>query len=85
MTAFALWRLLAKSLAPSCASAAEGAQATELGQDKRDSLRPCPAVDFSWFAAAFGQATTFAHSLAYCVTACSESRIFTSSLGVHVR
>ena len=30
MTALALWRMLAQSLAPLCASAVEGAQATEL-------------------------------------------------------
>ena len=60
MTAFALWRSLAKSLAPLCASAEEGAQATELRPDKRDSLRPCPAVDFSRFAAPFAQAALFA-------------------------
>jgi hypothetical protein len=35
MTAFQLYRTLAQPLAPLCASAAEGAQATDLWQDRR--------------------------------------------------
>jgi hypothetical protein len=85
MTAFAFWRMLAKPLAPLCASPLEGAQATDLGPDKRDSLRPCPAVDFSRFAEPFAQAVPFARSPPRYVTACSESKIFTSSLCAHVR
>jgi hypothetical protein len=34
MTTFALWRVVAKVLAPLCASTAEGAKATDLRQDK---------------------------------------------------
>ena len=53
-------------------------------RDKRDSLRLCPAVDFSVFSAPFTQAAVLAHSLARCVTACSESKILTSPLRAHV-
>lgn len=35
MTAISLYRMIARPLAPSWASTAEGAQATELGQDRR--------------------------------------------------
>lgn len=85
MTAFALWRSLAKSLAPLCASAEEGAQATDLGQDKRDSLRRCPAVGLSLRVNTIKQAALSTRSLPVCASACSESRNSTSSTCAHVR
>ena len=85
MTNFAVWRMLAESLAPLCASAAEGAQATEERQDKRDSLRPCPAVGLSLRFNVLSQAALSAHSLSSCVSSCIATRISTSSVSAHVR
>ena len=86
MTAFALWRSLAKSLAPLCASALEGAQATDLRPDKRDSLRLCPAVGLSL------RRQHDSHRLRFRRAACQFAQahvrnheIFTSSLCAHVR
>jgi hypothetical protein len=84
MGGFALWRVLAKSLAPLCASAAEGAQATEERQDKRNSLRPCPAVDFSLRSSLFAQAADLIRSLSGSTNDYGTKRIPTSSACTHV-
>jgi len=85
MTNFAVWRMLAESLAPLCASAAEGAQATELWQDKRDSLRPCLAVGLSLRSKLFVQAADLTRSLSGSTNHYSTTRIPTSSACAHVR
>jgi hypothetical protein len=85
MTNFAVWRMLAESLAPSCASSAEGAQATEERQDKRDSLRLCPAVVLSLLANKFPQAAVSASSLYDSPTYCLNSQTSTSCMDAHDR
>jgi len=84
MTTYALWRVSAKSLARLCASATEGAQATEERQDKRDSLRLGPAVGLPLHVKGIAQAAVLARSLSSCTSVCSKSRIFTSSVCAHV-
>lgn len=85
MTAFALYRIIAQSLAPLCASPAEGAQATELWQDKRDSLRLCPAVVLAWLVNVFAQAALSTRSLPFWTSHCLATAIFTSCQGSYVR
>lgn len=84
MTAFSLYRMIAQRLAPLRASPAEGAQATELRQDKRDSLRPCPAVVLSLFVSTFTQAVHSTRSLSIFSSACGDAFFFTSSAPRHV-
>ena len=79
MTQLSHFRRLAYVLAPLCASPAEGAPATELLQDKRDSLRPCPAVGLSLRFNAFTQAAFSIRSLSITACACNASSISTSS------
>lgn len=78
MIPFKLYRMLAQQLAPLCASVAEGAQATDLWQDKRDSLRLCPAVGLSLCINAFRRAGGFLHSLPNRITICIRALISTS-------
>jgi hypothetical protein len=78
------FRRIAYVLAPLCASGAEGAPATELRQDKRDSLRLCPAVGLSLRFNAFKQAAFFMRSLSITACACKASSISTSSALSHV-
>lgn len=85
MIAFQLYRMLAQQLAPLCASVAEGAQATDLWQDKRDSLRRCPAVGLSFRINAFLQAARFVPSLPNRITLCARTLISTSHAFCHGR
>jgi hypothetical protein len=80
MNHLARYRMMAQSLAPLRARTAEGAQATELWQDKRDGLRPCLAVGLSLLVNNFAQAAFSSCSLSYYASACSTTRIFTSSV-----
>ena len=84
MTQLSHFRRIAHVLAPLCASAAEGAPATELVQDKRDSLRLCPAVGLSLRFNAFTQAAFFMRSLSVTASASKVSSISTSSALRHV-
>jgi hypothetical protein len=79
MTPFSHFRRIAHVLAPLCASAAEGAPATELLQDKRDSLRLCPAVGLSLSFNAFTQAAISMRSLSLVASLCKNASISTSS------
>jgi hypothetical protein len=83
MTQLSYFRRIAHVLAPLCASAAEGAPATDLSQDKRDSLRLCPAVGLSLCFNAFTQAAFFMRSLSITACACKASSISTSSALSH--
>lgn len=78
MIPFKLYRMLAQQLAPLCASVAEGAKATDLWQDKRDSLRLCPAVGLSLRINAFTQAVNSIRSLPKTITHCARTLISTS-------
>jgi hypothetical protein len=84
MTQLSHFRRIAHVLAPVCASPAEGAPATELLQDKRDSLRLCPAVGLSLRFNAFTQAAFFMRSLSVTASASKVSSISTSSALRHV-
>ena len=84
MTAVCYFRRLAYVLAPLCASSAEGAPATELRQDKRDSLRLCPAVGLSLHFNAFTQAANSMRSLSLAASLCDDPPISTSSALRHV-
>jgi hypothetical protein len=79
MTPLSHFRSIANILAPLRESFAEGAQATELRQDKRDSLRLCPAVGLSLRFNAIAQAAIFARSLSLAVSVCACSGNSTSS------
>ena len=85
MTTFALFRIIARTLAPLCASPAEGAQATELWQDKSDSLRRRWAVGLVFSVNMFAQAVISTHSLQTSTSLCHETLIFTSSIAAYVR
>ncbi len=84
MPAICYFRILAHVLAPLCASPAEGAKATELRQDKRGSLRPCPAVRLSFPFNAFTQAAILMRSLSLAASLCDNAPISTSSALCHV-
>jgi hypothetical protein len=84
MTPLLHFRRIAYGLAPLCASPAEGAQATELVQDKKDSLRLCPAVGLSLRFNAFTQAAISMRSLSLVVSLCNDALISTSSALGHV-
>jgi hypothetical protein len=84
MTAFSLYRTTAHCLAPLCARTAEGAQATELWQDKRDSLRLSRAVVLVLLVNLFAQAAHSSHSLSISTSRCIDSSNFTSSDCCHV-
>lgn len=85
MTPLLHFRRIAYGLAPLCASPAEGAQATDSGQDKKDSLRLCPAVGLWLRFNAFTQAAFFTRSLSITASASKVSSISTSSALRHVR
>lgn len=84
MTAISLYRMIARPLAPSWASTAEGAQATELGQDKRDSLQLGPAVVLALLVNMFARAAHSRCSLSISTSQCTDSSNFTSSDFRHV-
>jgi hypothetical protein len=84
MIQFSHFRRIAHVLAPFCASGAEGAAATELLQDKRDSLRLCPAVGLSLHFNAFIQTAFSTHSLWLVASLCNNASISTSSALRHV-
>ncbi len=83
MTVCSLYRMVAYCIAPLCASAAEGAQATELGQDKRDSLRLRLAVVLALLVNVFAQAAHSRRSLSVSASRCTDSPFFTSSDSCH--
>jgi hypothetical protein len=84
MSQLSHFRRIAHVLAPLCASPAEGAQATELRQDKKDSLRLCPAVGLWLRFNAFTQAAFFMRSLSITASVSKVSTISTSSAVRHV-
>ncbi len=84
MIPFKLYRILAQQLAPLCASVAEGAQATDLWQDKRDSLWLSPAVVLALLVNMFAQAAYSRRSLSVSTSRCIDSSNFTSSDCCHV-
>ncbi len=84
MTAGSLYRNIAKSLAPLREGTAEGAIASEGWQDKRDSLRLCPAVVLSLPVNSFAQAVNSTRSLSIVACACANTPFFTSPAFRHV-
>lgn len=84
MTPLPHFRRIAHVLAPLSASAAEGAPATGLLQDKRDSLRLCPAVALSLRFNAFTQAAISTRSLWFAASLCNNASISTSPAHCHV-
>ncbi len=84
MTSFVFYRVIAHSGAPLREGPGEGAQATKLWQDKRDSLRLCPAVVLSLLVSMFAQAAVSACSLYNSPRYCLNTQIFTSSVNAHV-
>jgi hypothetical protein len=84
MIPFKLYRMLAQQLAPLCACVAEGAQATDLWQDKRDSLRLSRAVVLVLLVNMFAQAAYSRRSLSVSTSRCIDSSNFTSSDCCHV-
>ena len=85
MTSFVFYRVVAHSRAPLREGPGEGAQATKLWQDKRDSLRLCPAVVLSLLVNMFAQAAVSARSLYNSPKYCLNTQISTSSMDAHVR
>jgi hypothetical protein len=84
MSRLASFRTPAHVVAPLRECPAEGAQATELRQDKTDSLRPCPAVVLSLFISTFTQAVHSTRSLSIFSRSYSAAFFFTSSAFSHV-
>jgi hypothetical protein len=84
MTSFVSYRVLAHSIAPLREGPGEGAQATKLRQDKRDSLRLCPAVVLSLLVNMFAQAGVLERSLYNSPKHCLNTQISTSSVDAHV-
>jgi hypothetical protein len=85
MTSFVFCRVVAHSRAPLREGPGEGAQATKLWQDKRDSLRLCPAVVLSLLVNMFAQAAVSARSLDSSPKYWLNALIPTSSIDAHVR
>ena len=85
MTSFVFRRVVAHSRAPLREGPGEGAQATKLWQDKRDSLRLCPAVVLSLLVNMFPQAAVSARSLSNLPSYWLSALISTSSIDAHVR
>ena len=85
MTSFVFYRGIAHSRAPLREGLGEGAPATKLWQDKRDSLRLCPAVVLSLLVNMFAQAAVSARSLSSAARHCLSVLIFTSSIDADVR
>ena len=85
MTSFVFYRVVAHSRAPLREGPGEGAQATKLWQDKRDSLRLCPAVVLSLLVNMFAQAALSAHSLSSAASHCLNWLISTSCVDAHDR
>ena len=85
MNSFVFYRGIADAIAPLREGPGEGAQATKLWQDKRDSLRLCPAVVLSLLVNMFAQAAVLARSLSFSTSYCAESSFVTSSGSWHVR
>lgn len=84
MTAFAFCHMTAAFFAPLREGPVEGAKATELWQDKRDSLWLSRAVVLVFFINVFGQAGHSRRSLSVSTSHCKESSFFTSSDSCHV-
>jgi hypothetical protein len=84
MTHFAFYRMTEHFIAPLRERIAQGAQASGLWQDKRDSLWLSRAVVLALFVNAFVQAANSAHSLSVSTSRCTESSFFTSSDSCHV-
>jgi hypothetical protein len=84
MTQLSHFRRIAYVLAPLCASGAEGAPATDLLQDKRDSLRLCPTVGLSLRFNAFTRVAASMRSLSLVASLCNDALFSTSSALRHV-
>ncbi len=85
MTPIAFCRAFERVVAPLCEGRTEGAQATEGGQDKSDSLRPCRAVVLSLRFKLFEQAANSTDSLPVSTSHYSIATISTSRGLAHVR
>ncbi len=84
MTSFVFYRVVAHSRAPLREGPGEGAHATKLWQDKRDSLRLCPAVGLALLVNMLAQAAISARSLYNSPSYCLSMLISTSSIDAHV-
>lgn len=84
MRPFAFCRASEHFFAPLCEERAEGAQATELWQDKRDSLRLSRAVVLAFLVNTFAQAAHSRRSLSISTSRYTDSTIFSSSDSCHV-
>lgn len=78
MTRFAFERVITCPVAPLRGGTGEGAQATKLLQDKRDSLRRSLAVVLVLLLNVFTQAAHSKRSLSVSISRCIESPFFTS-------
>jgi hypothetical protein len=85
MNHFGHYRTLAQVFAPLRERRGEGATASDLRQDKRDSLRHCPAVVLSLLDSMFAKAANSPRSLAILTCHCTITPICTSSAFAHVR
>lgn len=79
MSIFVLLRGLARFVAPLCKVIGERAAASDLGQDKTDSLRLGPAVVLALLVNLFAQAAYSRCSLSISTSQCTDSSNFTSS------
>jgi hypothetical protein len=84
MKEIAFYRRLANDVAHPAMFDGERDRAGYGGQDKRDSLRPCPAVVLSLFVSKFAQPMNSGRSLSIFACDSSSSTIFTSSAFPHV-
>ncbi len=84
MNHFVFYRMAGRHFAPLREGSAEGATASELLQDKRDSLWLSRAVVLVLLVNMFAQAAHSSHSLSISTSRCIDSSIFTSSDCCHV-
>lgn len=85
MTRFAFDRMIEHPVAPLREGTGEGAQATKLWQDKRDSLRRSLAVVLMLRVNKFAQAAHSRRSLSVSAKHCPETLFFTSRASRHGR
>ncbi len=84
MKEIALHGRFARNVAHSAMFDGERERAGYGGQDKRDSLRPCPAVALSLFVSKFAQPVNSGRSLSIFACDSNNTAIFTSSALRHV-
>lgn len=84
MNHFVFYRMAGRHFAPLREGSAEGATASELLQDKRDSLRLSRAVVLVLLVNVFAQAAYSNHSLSVSISRCTESPFFTSRESCYV-